>query len=96
MTQLLGTGEVPIKSGVISGPNAYPIPVTFVDERGVVTGVCIGGLTKRQELAARFLPAALSAQNTDECSWPEIKKNAIGVAIEMADELLAATEPKPS
>ena len=94
MSTILGAGEVPIKAGRIAGDNAFPIPVTFVDERGVVTGVCVGGLTKRQELAARFLATLITDRppTNFRSHFPAM----VETSIELADMLLDATEPKPN
>lgn len=92
MSAILGGGEVPVKAGRIAGDNAFPIAINFADERGVVTGVVVGGLTKRQELAARFL--AFSIGDTLNLGQ-QPSSFLIGAAIQLADSLLAATEPKP-
>lgn len=94
MSTILGGGEVPVKAGMIPADNAVPIAINFADERGVVTGVVVGGLTKRQELAGRCLAAMMAKAYQPDGESATRLHDTVDRALQLADALLAATEPK--
>lgn len=92
MSGLQLPGQVGIGITVVPGDNAQAVSTTLQVGASGIQVIVAGGLTKRQELAARFLPTCLSSIGKGD--FVELKAKATLLALDLADTLLAATEPK--
>lgn len=83
-------GQVGVGVNFFPGENAQPGFASFGASGGVIVN-CVGGLTKRQEIAARLLAASISRDflPTDRSEIDTVVKSALSIT----DTLLAATEP---
>jgi len=89
MSSLQIPGQVGLGVLLLPGPNAMPVGTSLQEGLNQVRIVVAGGLTKRQDLAARFIAAFCS----EGMLVGEIH-TAIQNALRITDALLAATEPK--
>lgn len=89
----------PVQVQEFSGPNAVPVSGFFA-AGGVFVVTMVGGLTKRQELAARFLAAtnivADARRAPSDAEQHRFLTEMTNLSLKTADYLLAATEPQPT
>ena len=96
MSELQLPGQVGIGVIHVPGNNANAVATTLQAGPNQIQICVAGGLTKRQELAARFLAAILSGnvktKGVFDPNVPEVV-DSVSNALIFADALVVATEP---